>query len=96
MRARRQGNRQQALLGAAVRAVRKSRGLTQKQLAQRTGIHVTYISDIERGARNPSWDKIATLAVGMSVPTADIAARFDALSSKASPRSAGAETTEGG
>ena len=92
MSARQEGDRQQALLGTAIREVRKSRGMTQKQLAQRTGIHVTYISDIERGARNPSWDKIATLAAGMSVPTADIAARYDALSS--SYHSSGADAHE--
>jgi len=71
--------REEEMLGVAVREVRKTQGLTQKQVADRAGVHVTYLSDIERGARNPSWKAIAALASGMGVPTADIARRYDAL-----------------
>jgi transcriptional regulator with XRE-family HTH domain len=70
---------EQVLLGRAVRDARMAQGLTQKQVAERTGVHVTYISDIERGARNPSWKTIVSLAAGMGVSTADIAGRYDAL-----------------
>jgi len=72
-------DRESVLLGQAVREARKAQGLTQKQVAERSGVHVTYISDIERGARNPSWKAIASLAAGMGVSTADIARRYDAL-----------------
>jgi transcriptional regulator with XRE-family HTH domain len=80
--ARRPADREQALLGDAVREVRKAQGLTQKQVADRTGVHVTYLSDIERGARNPSWKVIASLAAGMGVPTAHIAQSYDALAAQ--------------
>ena len=39
----------------------------------------TYISDVERGVRNPSWDVVARLAEGMGVPAAVIAAEYDRL-----------------
>jgi transcriptional regulator with XRE-family HTH domain len=69
----------QARLGRAVKAVRLAQGLTQEELAARADLHPTYISDIERGARNPSWDAVARLAEGMGVPVADIAAEYDRL-----------------
>jgi transcriptional regulator with XRE-family HTH domain len=67
----------QIALGLAVKEVRARVGKTQEQVANAIGMHATYISDIERGARNPSWDAIARLAKGMGVGVADIAAEFD-------------------
>lgn len=71
--------RRQARIGKAVKAVRTAQGLTQEELAARADLHPTYISDIERGARNPSWDTIARIAEGMNVPTATIAGAYDGL-----------------
>jgi transcriptional regulator with XRE-family HTH domain len=69
--------RTQVRLGKAVKAVRTAAGKTQEQVANASGLHPTYISDIERGARNPSWDAIARLAKGIGVGVADIAREFD-------------------
>jgi transcriptional regulator with XRE-family HTH domain len=63
----------QARLGKALKAVRTGQGLTQEDLAAKAGLHPTYISDIERGARNPSWDVVARLAEGLGVATAALA-----------------------
>lgn len=70
---------QKIALGQAVRAIRAKRELTQEQLANATGMHTTYVSDIERGARNPSWIAVARLAAGLGVGVADIAAEYDRL-----------------
>ncbi len=43
-----------ALVGANVRRLRLAAGLTQEELAHRADIDRTYVSDIERGIRNPS------------------------------------------
>lgn len=67
----------QARLGKAIKAIRTQHGLTQEDLAAKAGLHPTYISDIERGARNPSWDAIARLAEGIGVPAARIAEEYD-------------------
>lgn len=40
--------------GETVRKKRKSAGLSQEELAEKLGIHRTYMSFIERGIRNPS------------------------------------------
>lgn len=67
------------LVGRALRSVRLQRGMTQENLANACGMHPTYVSDIERGARNPSWKAIVRLAHGLEVPVATIAAAFDEL-----------------
>jgi transcriptional regulator with XRE-family HTH domain len=69
----------QILVGCALRSVRLQRGMTQEKLAAACEMHPTYISDIERGARNPSWKAIVRLAHGLKVPVATIAAAFDEL-----------------
>ena len=67
-----------ARLGRAVKQIRIQRGLTQEQVSAASGLHPTYISDIERGARNPSWQVITRLADGIGVSTAEIAEHYDA------------------
>jgi transcriptional regulator with XRE-family HTH domain len=68
----------QRRLGRAVKEVRVSRGLTQEQVSAASGLHPTYISDIERGARNPSWEALTRLAGGIGVSVTEISQRFDA------------------
>ena len=46
---------------------RISQNLTQKQLAERTGIAQTEISKLERGTRNPSIKLLQRLADGMDM-----------------------------
>jgi transcriptional regulator with XRE-family HTH domain len=60
----------QLSFGTNLMAWRKHRGLTQEALGQATGIARTYISDIERGARNISLQNMARLAeaLGISIP----------------------------
>ncbi len=40
--------------GIALKRARQLKGLTQEQLAAQSGYHTTYISQIERGIKNPS------------------------------------------
>jgi transcriptional regulator with XRE-family HTH domain len=42
------------LIGRNVRRIRGERGLTQEQFAERSGFSQQYISDLERGRRNPT------------------------------------------
>lgn len=53
--------------GAAVRKRRLDLGLSQEELAERSGLHRTYISDVERGARNVSLDNIGRIACSLGV-----------------------------
>jgi transcriptional regulator with XRE-family HTH domain len=67
----------QARLGRAIKEVRASKSLTQEDLAHRSGLHPTYISDIERGARNPSFLALVRLADGLGSTLAEIGAAYD-------------------
>ena len=51
----------------AMVAARKERNMTQKKLAEKTGITQADISRIENGTRNPSLDMIKRLAKGMGM-----------------------------
>lgn len=54
--------------GAAVRLRRNHLGISQEELAGRAGLHRTYISDVERGARNVSLESIHRLADALAIP----------------------------
>jgi transcriptional regulator with XRE-family HTH domain len=62
-----------AELGLAVREVRQERGLSQEALAHASGLHPTYISGIERGLRNPTWNSIARLCQALDVRVSRLA-----------------------
>ena len=55
-----------AIIQAMIDA-RKSKGMTQKQLADATGINQADISRLERGNANPSLRTLQRLAAGMGM-----------------------------
>ena len=55
-----------AIIQAMIDA-RKSKGMTQKQLADATGINQADISKLERGNANPSLHTLQRLAAGMGM-----------------------------
>ena len=52
--------------------MRMLRGATQEDVAHRAGVHVTYLSGIERGVRNPSLRNIRAIARALDAHTADL------------------------
>ena len=63
--------------GAAVRFHRDRLGISQEELAGREGLHRTYISDVERGARNVSLESIQRLAHALEVSLSFLFSRLD-------------------
>jgi transcriptional regulator with XRE-family HTH domain len=63
----------QPALGAAIRALRTKRGITQETLAQEAEITVGHLSMIERGHANPSWGAVADIAEALDVAIAELA-----------------------
>lgn len=55
------------LLGENVRYYRKLKGMTQEQLAAEAGMERSYVSDLERGTRNPSVVALGRLASALQV-----------------------------
>jgi len=56
-----------ALLGLNVRKYRKLRGMTQEELGLETEMERSYVSDLERGTRNPSVRALGRLADALQV-----------------------------
>ena len=54
-------------LGQAVRALRLERGFSQERLAEESGLHPRYVSDVERGRRNVGMVNVDRLARALSV-----------------------------
>jgi CheY-like chemotaxis protein len=59
-------------LGRAIKTQRASLGISQEELAYRAGLHRTYVSDVERGVRNPSIETIEKLAGALEISTSTL------------------------
>ena len=58
--------------GENVRNAREERAWTQEKLADRADVDQTFISGIERGARNPTVITISKLAKALGVSAAEL------------------------
>ena len=58
--------------GVSVKSRRKQLGLTQAQLGKRAELCRCYISDVERGERNLSLEKIVKIAHALEVSCATL------------------------
>jgi CheY-like chemotaxis protein/ribosome-binding protein aMBF1 (putative translation factor) len=67
--------------GSVVKECRSLMGISQEELAGRAGLHRTYVSDVERGARNVSLASIERLAGALEVSVSTLFARADELAS---------------
>jgi transcriptional regulator with XRE-family HTH domain len=54
-------------LGLRIRSLRKRQGLTQEEMADKCGLHWTYIGGLERGERNPTLTTMQKVAEGLGV-----------------------------
>ena len=58
--------------GFAIKVRREELKLTQEDLADKAGIHRTYLSDVERGARNLSLINIERLANALTLSMSEL------------------------
>jgi transcriptional regulator with XRE-family HTH domain len=63
-----------AELGARIRARRDALGLSQEALADRSGVHWTFIGQLERGRRNVSLHNLLKVAAGLGVDPGELVA----------------------
>lgn len=54
-------------LGTRIRGLRTTHGMTQEDLASAADIHVTYLSGVEHGKRNPSFEILHAIARALKI-----------------------------
>lgn len=54
--------------GSIIRRVRKSNDMTLVDLSEKTGLSLSFISQIERGITNPSLNSLRKIAVALDIP----------------------------
>lgn len=74
----------QAVFGRHLRQLRRARAASQEEIAHRAGVHVIYLSGIERGVRNPSLKNIRAIAQALGVGVAELFA-FESAAGFAPP-----------
>ncbi|HSZ12643.1 MAG TPA: helix-turn-helix transcriptional regulator [Solirubrobacteraceae bacterium] len=58
--------------GERVRARREALGLSQEALAARSGVHWTFLGQVERGRRNLNLHNLLKLAAGLGVDPGEL------------------------
>ncbi|MCR4880221.1 MAG: helix-turn-helix domain-containing protein [Bacilli bacterium] len=58
--------------GMRVRYLRTLKGYSQEELALESGINKNYISDLERGKRNPTLVIMEKLAIAFDIPLSEL------------------------
>lgn len=61
-------------VGARIRLLRKQRGLTQEDVAEKSSVNATYYGRIERGEANVSLDLLAAIAASLETQVAHLVA----------------------
>lgn len=65
------------LVGLNFARLRKDKGFTQERFAEASGFTQQYVSDLERGRRNPTVVTLFHLASALGVTPADLVAEVD-------------------
>jgi transcriptional regulator with XRE-family HTH domain len=66
-----------AALGRAIRDLRVAAAISQEALAERCGLHRTYVGGIERGERNVSFSNLVKIARALGVRPSALLARAE-------------------
>jgi transcriptional regulator with XRE-family HTH domain len=70
-------NNELPALGAQIRRLRRELSISQEELARRSTLHRTYLSDLERGSRNPSFLSLLALARGLGLNISELVSNLD-------------------
>jgi transcriptional regulator with XRE-family HTH domain len=73
-------NYQRQKLGEKIRRFRLLRNLSQDTLAYDCDVHRNYISDIENGVRNISFETLARIAHGMGITVSELTSDLESAS----------------
>lgn len=59
-------------VGLNVKRLREAQGISQEDLADRAGVHRTYVSGVERGVRNPTITVLEKIARALGEPLTEL------------------------
>jgi ribosome-binding protein aMBF1 (putative translation factor) len=59
-------------VGDRIRQARRKAGLTQKELAERSGLRQSHISRLERGRHSPSFVTVEKIAKALDIPVSQL------------------------
>ena len=60
------------LIGLRIKELRRTKNLSQEELAEKTGISSKYLSSIERGKENPTLDTIIKLSGALNIEVMEL------------------------
>ncbi|MGN6215945.1 MAG: helix-turn-helix domain-containing protein [Solirubrobacterales bacterium] len=66
-----------AALGLVIAAIRKEKGLTQEELAERAKVDVDDIDATESGHRNPTWGTVRKISYGLGLALPELIRRVE-------------------
>ena len=64
------------LFSERVKELREKRGVSQQRLSELAGLNRNYVSDVERGRRNPCLGNIVKLAEALDVAPGELFRNF--------------------
>lgn len=64
-------------IGHRIRNFRLQKQLSQEELAERCGLHPTYIGQLERGEKNATMESISKVAAGLGVKLSSLFENID-------------------
>ena len=62
-------------VGLNLQRLRREAGLSQEELAGRSGVHQTYLSGVARGVRNPTVTVLQKIAMALGLDIEDVVRR---------------------
>ena len=64
-------------VGRRLRSYRLALGLSQERLAERAGLHPTYIGQVERGEKNLTIESLEKITYALQVPMSGVFERIE-------------------
>lgn len=65
------------MIGDMIAIIRKEKGMTKTELAERTGINIGHLTHIEKGERNPSHKALRNICMALDVPYQQLMYTYD-------------------
>ena len=60
------------IVASNIKKFRKKLNISQEELAERAGLHRTYIGGVERGERNITLDTLQTIATALNIAPVEL------------------------